>query len=169
MESRLIRFEQPDLRKARFDVGKAVPWEKRHNVELPYSAGTLIYVLRAPWEVAWQDLEDGETYAFNFPAGFVTDLSSVPRPARMIIDRVSMGEGPPLPHDLLYRHKGVPPRDWLVRWSGGAWVPSPRVFSRAWADRFFREMQKADGIRPFVRWASWLGVRANLLAIPGWP
>lgn len=161
-----IRFRQPDLRTRHFDVEKARAWELRHGYDFPYRPGQLVYVLVESWSISW--VEDGQRWRMTIPKGFVSDLSSVPWFARSIVDRVSMGEAAPLFHDVPYRFRGYPPAGWVEVWSRGAWVPSRRLFSRAWTDRAFRLIQAADHRPGWVQTVSWLAVRTNLLAGLRW-
>lgn len=169
---RVEPFQQPDLKRRHFNPDKARAWTEEFGVPFPYRKGDLIYVLMDEhWALAWKELVDGQVrrYRIVLPRGWVTDLSSVPRLVRWIVDRVDMGEAAPLVHDTPYRFKGGPlPAGWIQVWASGAWKDAMRTFPRALTDQLFRKIQERDQVRGFVRWASWLGVRANFLANWGW-
>lgn len=76
------------------------------------------------------------------PAGFITDLASIPRPAKAIFDPNGRTRKPAVLHDWLYRAK---------------------PFSRSEADLIFLEAMKAEKVGWFERWVFWVGVR-----IGGW-
>lgn len=46
-------------------------------------------------------------FQFEIPEGTVTDLASIPRCVRWIVDRASLGSLPPVIHDYLCDHRGV--------------------------------------------------------------
>ena len=168
----VLPFAQPDLEPRYFDVEKARAWEVRFGVEFPYRPDEHIYALLGTWVLMWEERDGfGKTARWRLciPRGYVTDLSSVPWFLRWVVDRSSMGWAAPLAHDVLYRWHGGPlPADWCQKWVRGHWRDSERVFTRSWADRLFRDTQRSDKRRPFVRWASWLGVRANVFAALRW-
>jgi hypothetical protein len=70
------------------------------------------------------------------PTGFRYDLASIPRPFRPLMETADLGITPPLVHDHLYRHAGR---------VGGY------RYSRARADRLFKELMKVEGV-PGWRW-----------------
>lgn len=83
--------------------------------------------------------------AFWIPAGFSCDLASIPAPARVWIDKTSLGFIPAAAHDLLYR-------------SGG--VVDGCVYTRAEADRLFLDLMAWEGVGWAKRWAAFAAVRA---------
>lgn len=79
---------------------------------------------------------------FEVPAGFVSDLASIPKVFRTLVGRQ---DGPWAPaaviHDFLYRTAIVP---------------------RGEADRIFREaMEELPGISWLQRWAMWAALRVG--------
>lgn len=83
---------------------------------------------------------DGRMYIV--PAGFVTDLASIPRLMRWLFNVNGRSRLPAILHDWLYR-------------SG--------IYSRAEADALFKEACLAAGVWWGERYSLWLGVR-----IGGW-
>lgn len=150
-----------DLVEREYDAARAAEYLERHPgvPEFPYDDGRELRMLLNDW--SFEATIGGVRYLFRFFYGEVTDLSSVPRLARWIVDRLSMGDRPPFVHDILCRYVGRLPKGWLMERSasGGGWVASGRTFSNAETDAIFRALQAATGKRAFVRWASWLGVR----------
>lgn len=78
---------------------------------------------------------------FGVPAGFVTDLASIPWPARPVLDTIlaDREERPAVLHDWLY---------------------CSRIVTRKEADALFLEALELEGIGWTVRRAMWLAVRA---------
>lgn len=170
---RVLPFVQPDLRLLPFDPEKAAKFETEFGIPFPYERNEDVYVLYEQAVLEWIELcPDGVVRRFKltFPEGWVCDLSSVPRLLWWVVDRSAMGDMPPLFHDTPYRFKGAVPACWLEIYDYAleAWVKSSRKFSRATTDELYRKIQELDLKRGFVRWASWIGVRANLLANRGW-
>jgi hypothetical protein len=93
---------------------------------------------------------DGET-TITVPAGFRFDLSSVPRAFWWLVAPFELSVAAPLVHDFLYLHAGAPPP--------GA-VEPPRRYSRAAADRVFREIMEAEGVAAWRRVLAYAAVRA---------
>lgn len=74
------------------------------------------------------------------PVGFITDLASIPRPFRPILDRTGKSRKPAVLHDFLYcQHK----------------------LERSEADWIFLEALESEGVSLPVRWAMYLAVRAG--------
>lgn len=82
--------------------------------------------------------EAGEV--ITVPAGFVTDLASIPSPFRPVLDRNGKSRKPAVLHDWRYCLKAG---------------------TRADADALFLEALKAEGVSLVERWAMYLGVRAG--------
>lgn len=84
---------------------------------------------------------------FRIPAGFVTDLASIPDAAGFFMTnndpRILRAA---LPHDWLYQYRGSPPE-------------SGALFSRADADMILREGMAVCGAGWFARWTVWFHVR----------
>lgn len=170
---RVLPFEEINLVRRKFDPAKRAEYEARTGIVFPYREGTPVRVLLDDWSIEWHELIDGhvEHFRLDIQHGEVTDLSSVLRLLRWVVDRISMGDAAPFVHDLPYRYKGGPlPHGWLKikSMTGGGWVTCDRIFTRREIDALFFAIQKADGIRSTVRWASWAGVRVNLFANRKW-
>lgn len=89
--------------------------------------------------------------AIRIPAGWDTDLASVPRIFRGLVNTFELGGLlPPILHDLIYRRRGFLEE---------ASTPATR-FTRRAADRLFREAMKAEGVGFFKRTLGWVAVRA---------
>ena len=92
---------------------------------------------------------DGETM-ITVPAGFEFDLSSVPRVFWSFIAPFELSIAAPLLHDFLYRYRGKP--------LGGAVTP-PRTYTRAEADRLFREIMRVEGVSTWRRTLGYVATR----------
>lgn len=92
---------------------------------------------------------DGDT-TITVPAGFEFDLSSVPRVFWSLIAPFELSIAAPLLHDFLYRYGGNPPT--------GSVTP-PRTYTRAEADRMFREIMKAEGVSAWRRTLGYAATR----------
>jgi hypothetical protein len=95
------------------------------------------------------DYRDGE-HVVTVPAGFDFDLSSVPRLFWFLVAPFELSIAAPLLHDFLYRYGGRPPP--------GS-VQPPRTYSRAEADRMFREIMQAEGVSAWRRVLAYAAVR----------
>jgi hypothetical protein len=84
------------------------------------------------------------------PAGFRFDLSSVPRALWWLIAPFELSIAAPLLHDFLYLHGSLPP--------AGS-VDPPRTYTRADADRVFREVMRAEGVPAWRRLLGYAAVR----------
>lgn len=93
---------------------------------------------------------DGET-VITVPAGFRFDLSSAPRAFWWLIAPFELSVVAPLVHDFLYLHAGTPPP---------ASIEPPRTYSRAEADRVFREAMEAEGVASWRRLLAYAATRA---------
>lgn len=83
---------------------------------------------------------EGDDFAHVVPAGFETDLASVPRLFRWALNRNGASRRPAVLHDHLY---------------------ATQVVSRARADEIFRQALQAEGvIAPGIA-LYWLGVRVG--------
>ena len=92
---------------------------------------------------------DGDT-TITVPAGFEFDLSSVPRIFWSLIAPFELSIAAPLLHDFLYRYGGKPP--------DGAVTP-PRSYTRAEADRIFRDIMRAEGVSAWRRTLGYAATR----------
>ena len=91
---------------------------------------------------------DGEEsrLRISIPAGFLTDLSSVPRPGRWYVSRV----GPHLEASIVH--------DWLyVAWQFEGREPTDRM--KRFADDVFLAAMKRAKVRGFKRWVMYGAVR----------
>lgn len=87
--------------------------------------------------------------SLDIPAGFITDLASVPRPIRLLIDRTELGGAAPIAHDYLYQHGGCYTFDHCLR--------------RRQVDRLFLVLMRKEGVRRWKRLMGWSAVR-----LAGW-
>lgn len=87
------------------------------------------------------------------PAGFLTDLASIPRLFWRVLPQVGKYDAAAVVHDFLYQRPADTGRPVEV---GGA-------FTRAEADRVLFDAMVALGVAPWQRWAIYLAVR-----IGGW-
>lgn len=78
--------------------------------------------------------------SITVPAGFITDLASLPRLVRPVLDRNGLSRRAAVLHDWLYCLK-----------TGG----------RADADKLFLEALKTEGVGWAARWSMYTGVRAG--------
>jgi hypothetical protein len=79
-----------------------------------------------------------DTERIVVPAGTSTDLASIPRPLRGILNQNGNSRRPAVLHDYLYQTQSLP---------------------RAAADEIFRRALAADGMGAVERFAYWAGVR----------
>ena len=112
-------------------------------------------LLSYPGNDQWR-LEAVYTYragatAITVPAGFVFDLSSIPRVFWALVAPFDLSIVAPLLHDFLYRHAGRPP--------AGSVDPG-RVYNRAEVDRMFRTIMEAENVLAWRRMIAYLAVRA---------
>ena len=71
------------------------------------------------------------------PAGFVTDLASLPWFTSLLFKKLGKSQRAAVLHDYLYKH---------------------RVDSKTWADRQFLEAMRIDGVKRWRRNSMWLAV-----------
>lgn len=86
-----------------------------------------------------QDFEDSVTGIF-IPAGYKTNLASVPRILWLFIAPYELGETAALVHDWLYQHAGL-------------------MGSRRQADKKLLEIATKDGVERWKRFAAYYAVR----------
>ncbi len=79
------------------------------------------------------------------PAGFTTDLASIPRPLWALLPKEGRYNRPAVIHDWLYRVGAV----------------QGRPIERAAADHALKEAMHAAGVRWSQRWAIYAGVRGG--------
>lgn len=98
---------------------------------------------RGPWVlVDGFEVFDGAR-RFAIPAGFECDMASIPRAARVAMETTDLGIVAPSCHDYLYRY-------------GGA-----GLYTRADADRLFRDLMAWDGVPWWRRWTAYAAVRVG--------
>lgn len=85
-------------------------------------------------------------YAIQVPSGFVTDLASIPRVLRLLIQVNGRHSDAAIIHDWLYYKKG---RVGL------------RTFTRKQCDDFFFEAMLESGVPKWKAWTMWSGVRVG--------
>lgn len=107
------------------------------RLDISEGEGGDLWLLDAPlvWEGPWPG---GGTRRFEVPAGFVTDLDSVPRLPVVYLLLKGRARAAAVLHDWLYY-------DGLV--------------GRAEADTFFFKAMAATGVGWWRRWLIWAGVR----------
>lgn len=96
------------------------------------------------WALAeeWCVIVDGRRW--KVPAGYVTDLSSIPRLAWTLFPpSYSPARRAAVLHDWFYSH-------------------GFRAATKAYADRVFRQMMIQEGAPRVVAWLFWAAVRANV-------
>ncbi len=98
---------------------------------------------------------------WTVPAWFRTDLTSVPRPFRWLIDVGGDHAPAAVLHDYLTRPAPVP--DWITLSSGGRHLPmqGPPLVNRSDADGVFRRVLHELGVSAPCRWLMWAGVRVG--------
>lgn len=99
-----------------------------------------IWILAAP--LVWRDHVRGTLIV---PAGFKTDLASIPRALRNLpfLDPDGVSRRPAVTHDWLYG------------------TPQGRKNGRAYADQFLYDALLAEGASRSVAWMFWAGVRVG--------
>ena len=114
---------------------------------LTYDTGRRTWRLEQAY--AYRDEAGGRT--ISVPAGFLFDLSSVPRVLWGLIAPFELSIVAPLVHDFLYSYQGSLP--------AGSVTP-PHAYSRAEADRLFRTTMEQEGVTAWRRQAAYASVRA---------
>lgn len=92
------------------------------------------------WELLRELIWHSDTERIVVPAGFVTDLASIPRLLRGILHQNGLSRAPAVLHDFLY---------------------ATQIMTRAEADAVFREALKAEGMGWLGRFLYWGGVRVG--------
>jgi hypothetical protein len=87
------------------------------------------------------------------PAGFVTDLASIPRPVWSFYPPDGPWVKGAVVHDFLYYTQGS------GEWHGHKGVERPRPYSRTEADQIFWEAMADRGIGVWARFVIWAAVR----------
>jgi hypothetical protein len=100
---------------------------------------------RTDGEVCWYDRAAARV--IRVPAGYATDLASVPFFLRPFVSMYGNWNRAAIVHDYLYEHKGV--------------LPCGRKLSRKHADRIFLDIAVVDGTTAFVAMVGYYGIRVN--------
>lgn len=88
----------------------------------------------------------------TIPAGFVTDLASVPKWLHWLVDEDELGDIAPILHDWLYRHGGRLPPELASRY---------RIWTKAEADQLLETIAIMDGAKPWKARVAWVGVKVG--------
>ena len=99
------------------------------------------------------DGEGGEDELITVPAGFVTDLASVPRPVWSVYPPDGPWAKAAIIHDFLYATRGT------GRWHRRMGITRAAPYTRAEADAILREGMEDRGVGRFERTVIWLAVR----------
>lgn len=107
-----------------------------------------LLVLLRDFIIVWQT-DDGIWHKLIIPAGFVTDVASIPLLVQLIFHMHGDGSvrAAAIPHDLLYQLKallGEVPALWSLS-VGGAWIHDSRPWTKSMCDKFFAKIMKAYG------------------------
>lgn len=102
--------------------------------------------------------KDGDT--IRLPAGFVTDLASIPRPATALFIPSGGYSLAAVFHDLLYATKGT------AVWKDHPAGISRKPYTRAEADRILLQAMEDLNVGRFTRFCIWAAVRLGGAA--GW-
>lgn len=114
------------------------------------------YRLFEPYVYRWE--KDGERYRVVVPAGFTSDLASVPRLLWVVISPFDLGAAV-VPHDWIYAHGGrVPAGSWQIG-TGSGWADDERAWTRRETDRLFGRMMREVGVPRVRRRSAYLAVR----------
>lgn len=100
--------------------------------------------------VVWVDTNTG--CKIVVPAGFKTDLASVPKILHPIVSPGGNWNRASIIHDYLYSVKGL--------------LPSGEKLTRKQCDRIFLEVSILDGTNPFIATVGYYGIRLNPM---NWP
>jgi len=92
-----------------------------------------------------------DAHRITLPAGFESDLASVPGPLQRLVSPFDLSIVAPLVHDFLYKHRGDPP--------DGRITPE-RDYTRRQADVLFGEIMADEGIVAWRRAGAYSAVRA---------
>lgn len=90
------------------------------------------------WMLTSDLIWHSDTERYVVPRGFETDLASIPRIFRWLLNQNGNSRRPAVLHDYLYRMQPI---------------------SRAEADAIFRRALEVEGVILPGRWLYWLGVR----------
>ena len=96
-------------------------------------------------DVQWFDKHSAVTILV--PAGFRTDLASVPKVLHPIVSPAGCWNKASIVHDFLYYMRGR--------------LPGGKKLTRKECDRIFLDIAIIDGTNPFVATIGYYGIRAN--------
>lgn len=110
------------------------------------------FELDAPYRIFWE--EKGSHYHITVPKGYITDLSSIPRLARLVIPVLGRQNGPSVIHDYIYE-----PMNPEVTGDGHQLIG----WTKTQADKLFLLAMKANGV-------SWMRRNVMYMAVllGGW-
>lgn len=113
-----------------------------------------LYRVVEPYVYAWAEL--GVVYRLEVPAGFVTDLASVPRVLWWLYRPDGLYRAAVVVHDRLYRHAGSPPGFTM---EGAGFEPgTPARLDRSGADEVMLGCSRAAGVSALDRHLMFLAV-----------
>ncbi len=115
------------------------------------------YRLSEDYVYEWQ-LDGRPPRRLVVPAGFVCDLTSVPRLLWWYISPFDLGAAA-VPDDRIYAHGGRLPAGSDLVWREGEWVDHGRPWTRAEADRLFARIMREGGVSKTKRRRAWRAVR----------
>ena len=101
---------------------------------------------RGMWQLAGDYVVPAFGFSMHIPAGFITDLASVPHFLRSLVGTEDVGAVGAIAHDWLYQHAG---------WADGLVEPLRRVR----VDRLFRVLMQMENVVGWRRWVAWAAVR----------
>lgn len=139
-----IRALEDSGREVRVEPTQALQESPLPRPHIDYMVDRRLWILLAEYRYP-----DGE-HTLILPYGFTCNLASVPRFIWPLMSSFELGIVGPLVHDFLYQRGGKP--------KPGECVP-PRSYTRAEADRLFKEIMKREKV-PGWRWrAAYQAVR----------
>jgi hypothetical protein len=130
--------------------GKLVLVVLQDKTQPALKAGRTLWGLQRP--ITYQ-VHAGET--ITVPAGFVTDLASIPRPVWNLYPPDGPWAQAAVIHDFLYQTQGT------GDWHGRHGVTRASPYSREEADGILRQAMEDIGVGSFQRTVIWSAVRAG--------
>lgn len=103
------------------------------------------------WELQEDWCRGIGAWTLTVPAGWSTDLASVPGPLKRWVNAFQLGVTGPLVHDFLYDYGGELP--------DGCCIP-PHRFARREADRILLRLMRLERVRPWRRAVGWSVTRS---------
>jgi hypothetical protein len=114
------------------------------------------YRLVEDYLYAWS--KDGIEHRLTVPAGFTSDLASVPRLLWWYISPFDLGPSV-VPHDWIYRHAGALPAGSHLMCEASQWIEVTAAWERKEADRLFGRMMRETSVPRFKRRQAYRAVR----------